>query len=142
MACEPWNLADLTISFILGMCSVCLIASSNYTRNEILDAPFDRFHPSKRFRPVLSGAVNVPLAYLQWIVLMLLGFAAGLAVSWPFALAVFALWCMGCVYNIPPVRTKDKPFLDVLSESVNNPLRLLSGWYIVGASVVPSAACF
>ena len=89
-----------------------------------------------------AAAWTFPLAYLQWIVLMLLGFAAGLAVSWPFALAVFALWCMGCVYNIPPVRTKDKPFLDVLSESVNNPLRLLSGWYIVGASVVPSAACF
>ena len=30
---------------------------------------------------------------------------------------------MGVAYNVPPVRTKDRAYLDVLSESVNNPLR-------------------
>ena len=28
---------------------------------------------------------------------------------------------MGVVYNVPPLRTKEWPYLDVLSESVNNP---------------------
>jgi 4-hydroxybenzoate polyprenyltransferase len=44
---------------------------------------------------------------------------------------------MGCFYNIPPVRMKDIPYLDVLSESINNPIRLCVGWYIVTATVVP-----
>ena len=44
---------------------------------------------------------------------------------------------MGCIYNTPPVRMKDIPYLDVLSESVNNPIRLCVGWYIVTASVLP-----
>jgi decaprenyl-phosphate phosphoribosyltransferase len=39
---------------------------------------------------------------------------------------------MGCIYNIPPVRSKDLPYVDVLSEAVNNPLRMLAGWFIVG----------
>ena len=47
---------------------------------------------------------------------------------------------MGCASNIPPLRTKDKPYLDVLSESVNNPLRMLAGWYIVGCGTIPSAS--
>jgi hypothetical protein len=47
---------------------------------------------------------------------------------------------MGCIYNIPPVRSKDLPYVDVLSEAVNNPLRLLAGWFIAGtASVAPAS---
>ena len=44
----------------------------------------------------------------------------------PFTLTVLALWVMGCVYNIPPVRSKDLPYLDVLSEAINNPIRMLA----------------
>ena len=36
---------------------------------------------------------------------------------------------MGLAYNVPPVRLKEWPYLDVLSESVNNPLRLALGWF-------------
>jgi decaprenyl-phosphate phosphoribosyltransferase len=72
----------------------------------------------------------VPLAYVQWIALMVAGVAIGSRVSTPFAITVFILWVMGCIYNIPPVRSKDLPYLDVLSEAVNNPLRMLAGWFI------------
>ena len=74
--------------------------------------------------------MSVPLAYVQWIALMVVGVAIGLSVSRPFAITVFILWVMGCIYNIPPVRSKDLPYLDVLSEAVNNPLRMLAGWFI------------
>jgi decaprenyl-phosphate phosphoribosyltransferase len=116
--------------FVFGMMSICLVASSNYVINEVLDAPSDRSHPIKRKRPVPSGLVSVPLAYVQWIALMGIGVALGLQVSTPFAIVVFILWVMGCIYNIPPVRSKDVPYIDVLSEAVNNPLRMLAGWFI------------
>src|SRR5690242_8140786 len=41
----------------LGMSAVCLVSSSNYVINEVLDAPFDLSHPVKRNRPVPSGKV-------------------------------------------------------------------------------------
>lgn len=124
----------------IGMISICLVASSNYVINEVLDAPSDRSHPVKRNRPTPSGAVNVPLAYVQWIALMVIGVALGLQVSNAFALTVFVLWVMGCIYNIPPIRSKDVPYLDVLSEAVNNPLRMLAGWFIAStASVAPAS---
>jgi hypothetical protein len=42
---------------------------------------------------------------------------------------IFAL--QGIVYNVRPLRTKDKPYLDVISESINNPLRLTIGWAMI-----------
>jgi hypothetical protein len=44
---------------------------------------------------------------------------------------------MGVAYNVPPVRTKELPYLDVLSESVNNPLRLFLGWFALVADKLP-----
>src|SRR5262249_3072406 len=106
----------------------------------LLDAPFDRYHPIKHTRPVPSGKVSVPLAYVQWIALMLVGVLLGLTVSTPFAITLFVLWLMGCIYNIPPVRSKDVPYIDVLSEAINNPLRMLAGWFIAStASVAPAS---
>jgi 4-hydroxybenzoate polyprenyltransferase len=120
-----------------ALAATCLIASSNYVINEILDAPTDLSHPVKRHRPIPSGKVNLTAAYAEWV---LLG-AAGLWMAWmlnpPFFGAALLLLLMGLVYNIPPVRTKELPYLDVLSESINNPLRLMLGWFAVTQIGIP-----
>jgi decaprenyl-phosphate phosphoribosyltransferase len=138
---DPTHVAEgLWRRTVIGILSICLVASSNYVINEVLDAPSDRAHPIKSARPVPSGLVSIPLAYVQWIALMVIGVALGLVISKWFGLTVFVLWLMGCVYNIPPLRTKDVPYLDVLSEAVNNPLRMLAGWFIAAtASVAPAS---
>jgi decaprenyl-phosphate phosphoribosyltransferase len=133
----PLVTAGLPLRIVVGLLAICLVASSNYVLNEVLDAPFDRHHPTKWQRPVPSGRVNIRLAYVQWLVLMIVGVGLGLTISMPYALTVLALWGMGCVYNIPPVRSKDAPYVDVLSEAVNNPLRMLAGWFIAGTGLVP-----
>jgi len=124
-------------AFVLAIVAVCLISSSNYVLNEILDAPSDRAHPTKSDRPVAAGRVNVRWAYAEWIFLMVVGLLLGLLISKLFAGILLALWIMGCGYNIPPVRSKDLPYVDVLSEAINNPLRLLAGWYLTGSAVLP-----
>ncbi len=135
---EAGHIAPLSWSRIFwGMLATCLIASSNYVVNEIMDAPFDRQHPTKRTRPVPSGRVNIPLGYIQWIALMLAGMEIAVRISFPFAITMATLWIMGCFYNIQPMRTKDVPYLDVLSESVNNPLRMLAGWFMVTSTLIP-----
>ncbi|MGP8260509.1 MAG: UbiA prenyltransferase family protein [Acidobacteriaceae bacterium] len=129
-----WRLVE---TLVWAFVAITLVACSNYVLNEVLDAPFDRLHPVKKNRPVALGLINIPAAYAQWILMMLAGVAIGWTISRPFAIAALALWVMGCVYNIPPLRTKDVPYLDVLTESVNNPLRMLLGWYAVAAWLVP-----
>jgi 4-hydroxybenzoate polyprenyltransferase len=114
----------------LGLLSVSLIASSNYVINELLDAPFDRLHPTKHLRPVPSGLVNIRLAYVQWIVVGVVGLALAATLGLHFFFFAALLLVMGVLYNVPPFRLKDVVYLDVLTESVNNPIRLLAGWYL------------
>src|SRR6187549_1178788 len=111
-AMDPSHVApDVPKRALIGLASVCLVASSNYVVNEVLDAPSDLAHPTKYLRPVPAGKVNIPLAYVQWLLLMVVGVALGYCVSTQFAVTAFVLWVMGCIYNIRPVRSKDLPYL-------------------------------
>ena len=131
---------DLAGRIVVGLVATCLIASSNYTLNEVLDAPSDRHHPEKRNRAIPSGRVRPAAAYAQWLLLFAAGMALALTITVPFALSLLALWIMAVVYNVPPMRSKDQPYLDVLSEAINNPLRMLAGWFIVtSATMAPGS---
>jgi 4-hydroxybenzoate polyprenyltransferase len=121
----------------LAFAATCLVASSNYVLNEILDAPSDQAHPLKRYRPIPSGKVRLPIAYAQWLALAALGLLVAYQVNVPVCLAAISLWLMGLAYNVRPLRLKDLPYLDVLSESVNNPIRLLLGWFVVIPANIP-----
>jgi decaprenyl-phosphate phosphoribosyltransferase len=113
----------------VAILATCLVASSNYVLNELLDGPNDRLHPEKRHRPVPSGRVRPALAYAEWLLLAVVGLGLALSLNRYFFASALWLWVMGVAYNVPPVRTKEWPYLDVLSESINNPIRLLLGWF-------------
>lgn len=121
----------------LTFAATCLVASSNYVINEILDAPTDLEHPTKKDRPIPAGRVSIPLAYAEWLGLAVVGLGLAWLISIPFFFSALGLWVMGIVYNIPPLRSKEWIYLDVLSESVNNPLRLLLGWYTLASTQIP-----
>ena len=124
-------------NILVGFVAATLIACSNYVLNELLDAPFDRSHPVKKFRPAAQGLVSPPAAYVQWILMMCAGLLLASAINAAFAYTAGVLWIMGCIYNIAPLRTKDRIYLDVLSEAFNNPLRMLLGWYMVTSLLIP-----
>ena len=124
---RPLGIARLLgLSFLLTWA----ISTSNYIINEIVDAPYDIHHPGKRNRPLVSGEIR-PAPFI----LLGIGLTAAallLAVvffSRSFVLSLSALLLAGFAYNVKPVRTKDIPFLDAISESANNPIRFLIGWY-------------
>jgi 4-hydroxybenzoate polyprenyltransferase len=125
------------VTLLVGLVATCVLASSNYVINEVLDAPTDMHHPVKRHRPIPSGRVSLPLAYLEWIALGAVGLWLAKTVNWPFFATASALLIMGLAYNVPPVRTKQWAYLDVLTESVNNPLRLMLGWFAVTSLAIP-----
>jgi 4-hydroxybenzoate polyprenyltransferase len=125
------------LPLVMAVVATCFVASSNYVLNELLDAPSDRLHPEKKHRPVPSGLVKPGIAYAEWIALALVGFAIARMVNVYFLGSAVFLWVMGVLYNVPPMRTKEWPYLDVLSESVNNPIRLLLGWFALVTNHVP-----
>lgn len=111
------------------------ISTANYVLNEIVDRPFDVHHPTKRLRPLVSGEIKAfPFALIGLLLVAACGGAAVLLFDRTFTLALLSLLAAGIVYNVPPIRTKDIPFLDSVSESVNNPIRFLIGWSALAVS--------
>jgi len=127
-------------ALILGAISALFIASANYTINEYLDREFDKHHPTKSARTAVNVELDGRLVALEWAVFVALGlFAAILASSTMFWVSL-AFAAQGIVYNVRPLRSKDRAFLDVISESVNNPLRLMIGWAMVDPTTLPPSS--
>ena len=138
-------LSDITPSnaiepLLIGIMSVCLIASANYVINEWLDAEFDRFHPVKKHRPSALGNIQGQYVCLLYFIVASLGFILASLLSTEFQVVAIALLVMGVFYNVRPFRSKDRIYLDVLSESVNNPLRFLLGWYAITSGTLPPSS--
>ncbi len=122
---------------VLCFACTCLIASANYVINEWLDASFDKYHPTKKNRPVVAGNMSGKVVAVEYVVLAAAGLGASWLVNVPFFVCEAWLLVMGVLYNVKPMRTKDVAYLDVLSESVNNAIRLLLGWFFVTDAYLP-----
>ena len=131
---------DLILRLCAGFFATCFIASANYVINEWLDAEFDRYHPTKKYRSVVSEGVSGKIVWILWGCLSAIGFTLSLLVNIPFLCMSIWLWVMGLLYNVKPIRTKDVPILDVLSESINNAIRLLMGWFIASGNTIPPSS--
>jgi decaprenyl-phosphate phosphoribosyltransferase len=131
---------QLILDLVIAIIATCAVASANYTINEWLDAETDKFHPIKKSRPSVQGGVNALGVYFQWTLLSIIGIGLALSLNKQFALYALALLVMGLVYNVKPIRSKDRVHLDTLSESINNPLRFMLGWSAVDTQLLPPAS--
>ena len=135
---DEWG--SFIIKLAAGFFATCFIASANYVINEWLDAEFDKYHPTKKNRPVVIQNMKFSLVMAEYVVCIVLGLLLSIAVNIPFLLTELWLLVMGVLYNVKPIRTKDIVYLDVLSESINNMIRLLLGWFIVCEDVYPPSS--
>lgn len=128
------TLAKVFIGFLLAS----LVSSANYVVNQITDIDHDRKHPDKKNRPLPSGKISVEIAFLLGIGVFLISFLISLYFfNDYFVLSIIVLWVAGLIYNVRPIRAKDRPIIDVIVESSNNPIRLLIGWFTVTQSTLP-----
>lgn len=121
---------NLAGKIIVGLISICLVASANYVINEYLDKGFDKYHPLKSKRSAVVTIINPVIVYTEYAVLAVSGLGLAYLVSIKFLSMAGLLLIMGVIYNVKPFRSKDRVFLDVLSESINNPIRFAAGWFI------------
>ncbi len=131
------DIRDFVIRFILMMISTCCIASANYVINEWLDADFDKYHPTKKDRPVVAEGLKTGYILLEYFIFAAVGFVTGwFSGKYVFGMEIW-LFVMGILYNVRPFRLKEIAFVDVLSESINNAIRLLIGWFAVTDKFIP-----
>lgn len=137
---SPVSVSDWIGKLFAGFFATCFIASANYVINEWLDAEFDKYHPTKKYRPVVSQNMKFSLVMAEYAACIVIGLLLSLFVNLPFVLTEIWLLVMGVLYNVKPIRTKDIVYLDVLSESINNMIRLLLGWFIVCEDIYPPSS--
>jgi 4-hydroxybenzoate polyprenyltransferase len=131
---------SIASSIILGLVVAICIASANYVINEWFDREFDKFHPTKSQRAAVKTQLSATVIFLEWMGLVAVGLACAFAVSKTMVLTACAFALQGIIYNVPGIRTKDKAYLDVISESINNPLRLMIGWAMVDSTTLPPSS--
>jgi 4-hydroxybenzoate polyprenyltransferase len=131
------SLRALLPAILLGGLSAALLASANYVLNEWLDASFDAHHPIKSQRPAVTRRLSGAVVAVEYLGLAVSGLILATLVSPLFALTAGVFLLAAVIYNVRPLRTKDRAHLDVISESLNNPLRLTLGWAMVDTQTLP-----
>jgi len=136
-ALELSTLKSVAISFF----ALCIASSANYTINEWLDRSFDQIHPYKKHRVASQYNFSGKAVYFQYSILILIVLVTFLFLAQTTSVFIGSLLIMGVLYNVRPVRLKDRIYMDVISESVNNPIRLAIGWHsIMPDKSVPASA--
>ena len=124
----------------LTLLACVLSASANYVINEWLDASFDTHHPSKVKRPCVDKDMKAGYIILEYVALAALALCTAAATAPLVVYATTAFLVSGVIYNVPPFRSKDVVLFDVVSESINNPIRLIFGWAMVDPTTLPPAS--
>ncbi|MEA4938294.1 MAG: decaprenyl-phosphate phosphoribosyltransferase [Christensenella sp.] len=126
---------SLLIPVLLGFVAFSLLSSAVYIINDIRDVEKDRLHPTKKNRPIASGAVPIATARVIAAVLLVLAlvvnaFACGRALlPWIF-MVVYLLFNVGYSLGL-----KNVPILDITILMLGFLLRLLYGSALVSISI-------
>ena len=126
-----------SVTFVVAFLAVCITASANYTINEIFDGQGDSKHPDKCSRVVVGKEISVFGAGTMYVLLSGLAGVSAWFTNAYFFWGCVVFWAMGVIYNVPPLRTKELPYIDAISEAVNNPIRLVLGWWMVDTRYLP-----
>jgi decaprenyl-phosphate phosphoribosyltransferase len=125
------NDPTLFIAALGAFAVFCLLAGSVYTLNDLVDADADRVHPVKRFRPIASGRVPVPVARAMVVVLVVGSLGAALTAGLlyhrlPFFVVALLYFLQNVAYSF---RLKKVAYLDVGFIALGFVLRVLAGGY-------------
>jgi 4-hydroxybenzoate polyprenyltransferase len=113
---------------LAGFGLFCLISSSVYIFNDLLDVEADRKHPVKKNRPIASGKLPVPAALAAGAILSLLAMVLGYLLAWQFTLTILVYFAMMLAYS---KWLKHVPILDVLILAAGFVLRVHAGTTLI-----------
>lgn len=109
---------------LAGFFIFCLLSSTVYIINDISDIEADRNHPEKRFRPLASGALPVPVAVAAAIIFILIIFPVAYWLAPSFALICGIYLAINLAYSS---FLKHIPIIDVLVIAAGFVLRVAAG---------------
>lgn len=110
------------------------LSSAVYAFNDIHDADSDRRHPSKKSRPVASGAIKEGQAWAVSLSLALLGLGLSFAIGLMFFWAALGYLAISAAYTL---WMKHEVILDVFFMSAGFVLRAVAGGLAIDVKISP-----
>lgn len=115
---------DVLAATLLALASFCLAAAAVYLVNDTADRDADRLHPTKRLRPIASGALPVPVALVAAAALAAAAVAVGALADLNLAILVTGYLGLQVLYA---VRLKHEPVLDISIVAAGFLMRAVAG---------------
>ena len=112
----------------------CALAGVVYLVNDLADLERDRLHPSKRTRPLASGALSPAVARAAAALLFAFAVAAAWTLGPGFLLCALAYPALGLAYSLA---LKHVVILDVLAVALGFVLRAVAGAFAIGVHFSP-----
>ncbi len=116
------------INTSFGFVMLCLISGIGYIINDLVDVEKDRLHPTKKFRPIASGALKERVALVGIIILLLITIPLSLWLSFGFGLLIIAYLGLQLVYTF---YLKNLVIIDVLTIATLFVMRVAAGVLLI-----------
>lgn len=122
---------EMVLDALQAFLCFCLLASSAYLLNDLLDLAADRAHPRKRARPLASGELSIPAGLFLFALTLAAGLAASAGLPAPFRAALVVYFTLTLAYSFGLKRV---PIIDVIALAGLYTVRIVAGAYAI---VVP-----
>ncbi len=120
---------DLLFKISMGFIAFCLLSSSTYIINDLLDVQKDKLHPFKKMRPIASGHVSVNQAIVVFAILIFSSLFVSYQISVFFLLISILYLILQLSYSL---LFKSLVVFDILFIAAGYILRVLAGEVISG----------
>ena len=118
------SLINVTFGFIL----YCLVSSSVYIFNDLLDLEEDKKHPLKKHRPLASGAISKRKAVFIMLLLCFFSSTSSFFLNFKFFLIISAYLLINIFYSL---KLKHVPIIDIIIIALGFVLRVFAGAVII-----------
>jgi 4-hydroxybenzoate polyprenyltransferase len=131
---ERWDLSEWGESLeLFGVATAafllfCLLSSATYLVNDLIDAPQDRLHPLKRYRPIAAGEVSPRQAKGAALAMFIVGIGLSFLLEPWFGLVVLVYLALTLAYS---TKLKQIAVVDVLVLSTGYVLRAVGGAVVI-----------
>ncbi len=131
---ERWDIGEWAESLeLFGIATAafflfCMLSSATYLINDLIDAPQDRLHPLKRFRPIAAGEISPRQAIGMAAGMFAVGIGLSFLLEVWFGVVVLVYLVLTLSYSM---KLKQIAVIDVLVLSTGYVLRAVGGAVVI-----------
>lgn len=121
------GLLGLTLQAFIAF---CFATSATYVINDLMDMKRDRLHPTKRFRPIASGTLPVPIAIVEAVALIIIALSISAGINSLLFFLVLGYIVMQFFYSLG---LKNIAIVDIVIIASGFVIRVYAGAFVVNA---------